>query len=201
MCEPVSMTMLALSVAGTAASFAAQQQQASAQSSYENKQYAATGQAALTNYNQQTGAQGGRLIQNDAQAAQAQYQNAVNGMQARAHANTSAVEAGVGGNSVQDLLNDFTRVEATNADTIRTNNQWATQQSTQDERALQSQAQNRITAALPAPVQYPSIAGSLVQMGASSLSAYDTYQQRDMQGVYNPLYRRQMYQSRMNGFS
>lgn len=186
MCEPVTLTMMGLAIASAAVSYSAQQKQANDQAKYQNTLQDQANTSASESYRFGTQGVTSRLIQNDQQASQALAQNAVAGMSARATAATSAGESGIDGNSVNALLGDFSRIEAANNYDITTNRQWATDQAQQDERGMQSEAKSRIAAAMPGPINYPSMAALALQVGAASYAGWDKHQQITRTGPYNP---------------
>lgn len=192
LCDPFSITALALSAAASAAAYQQQQQQAENAAKYQNEQYRQAGVFAAENYTQQTGVVSERLRQNAEATGQSGEENAIAAMQARATATAAAGEAGVTGNSVDQLLADFSRTESLNAANLKTNQRYAEDQANREQQALRADARNRIVSNRPGPVNYPSTLGLGLQIGAAGLSSYNSYSQYHRLGPYNP-------NSNMNG--
>lgn len=178
--------MIGLSVASAAASAAAAQQQAAAQQKYQNDMYQQAAQSARDNFVQQSGVAGARMSQNAQGAGAAEFQTQANLAQAVGHAQASAAEAGVGGNSVSALFNDFSNIAAQNNDATQTNLRFQNEQLVQDMRSLRSQNQSRINQATPGPVQFPSWLGVGLGTASSLYNQYDAHQQRMQYGMYSP---------------
>jgi hypothetical protein len=180
------MIPAALSIGATTAGYVGQSQAAAAQANYQNEVYRQTGQIAQQNYLDQTRAVSARLLQNAAQTAEAGQDNAVNAMQARSSASLAAAESGVEGASVDELLADFGRVETMNNLNLQTNQDWMTDQITDEQRSMQAEAQSRIAQARPGPSVQPSLLGAALQIGSAAYSSYDDYLKISRQGVYSP---------------
>jgi hypothetical protein len=178
--------MAALTVASTATTYYVSSTQAANQANYENQMYSAQAKSSLANYDQQTTVANERLLQNNAAASQEQFNNSVQYAQAGGHALTAAGEAGVGGNSVDALYNDFQQISARNADAISLNQQWQQNQTLEEEKSLRAGAQSRINMSLPQPVNYPSALGSVLQGATSLYNQYDRFQYQTRQGIYDP---------------
>lgn len=179
------MAPFMLSAGSTAAGYLGQSQQANANANYQNQMYAQTGKNALANYDQQTGVAGTRLIQQAAAMQQQGMDQNRQMMQAQGHAAAAAGEAGVAGNSVNALMNDFSSVASSNIDTLRTNQQYSVNQMGQDEKAMRANAQNQIAQAAPQPVQRPSLLGSLMEIAGGAYKAKDGLDYMRQQGIYN----------------
>lgn len=186
MCDPFSITTLAISAAGAAASYSAQAKQAQAQAKYQNTVAQQTGQIAQQNYVQQTAVAGNEQLQTNLQASQMIQANQVAGLQANATASTAAAESGVSGASVGELLQDFKRQEAQASDTVKTNQNFGNEQIQNQEYGLQAQALGRIAASRPGPVNMPSPVALGVNLAGATFSAYDTHLYRTQSGPYNP---------------
>jgi hypothetical protein len=178
--------MAALSVASAATSYAVSQQQANAQAHYQNQMSEMAGQSAHENFNQQTGVAGYRMQQNAMAAGQQDYQNELAAAGAIGHAQAAAAEAGVGGNAVSELFDSFHQIAAMNRDTTQTNLAFQNEQIVQSERAMRSQAQSQINNRIPGPVQYPSLAGSLLTAGTGVYSAWNDYSKQTQTNFYDP---------------
>lgn len=172
----IAVAGLAVSAASTAAAYQGQQQAANAQSSYNKQQYAAVKKAAQQNYYQQVAAIQTRSDQDIAQTKQQAQGDMVTGEKAKASAKALAADRGVTGNSVDALLNDFGRIEHNNQATLDTNLTWRLQQYQADEKQAQSEGQQRIAGAAPAPVAFPSALAAGLQIGGSALNTYNQIQ-------------------------
>jgi len=186
MCDPFSITTLAISAAGAAASYSAQAKQAQAQAKYQNTVAQQTGQIAQQNYLQETAVAGTQQEQGNQQAAQMIAANQAAGLQANATASTAAAESGVSGASVGELLQDFKRQEALASDNVRVNQNFGNEQIQNQEQGLQAQAMGRIAASRPGPVNTPSPLALGLTIAGDAFSAYDTHLYRTQQGPYNP---------------
>lgn len=186
MCDPFSITAIALSISASAASYKAQADQARASGKYQNAVALQTGQIAQSNYLQQTGAAGAAVQQGQLQASSQIQANQTRGLQAQGALNTAAAEAGVGGNSVDEMLQDFRRQEALAADSIHTNQSFNTQQIISQEEGLRAQAQGRIASSRPGPISGPSAVALGLSIAGSAFSAYDGAMRRGQVGPYDP---------------
>lgn len=185
MCDFGITAGLAISAASAAASYAAQADAARKQQHYQNDMFRQGAASSLESFQNQTNAIGQRIIQNDEQAAQALQQNSIAAMTARSHALVSGLESGAAGGSLNSLFDDFSRTEAMNAYTIQTDKMWQTDNLTASERQMQAEAQSRINAGRPGPVNEPSSLGLALQIGTAGLTQYDRYQQRSLTGPYS----------------
>lgn len=186
MCTFAAFIPAALSIGSSVAGYVGQSQAAIAQARYQNEMYKQTGDIAAENYRQQTGTVAQRTFQQSEATGQEAQSSLVATMQATSRAAAAAAEAGVGGASVSQLLDDFRRQEAMNIDALRTNQEWSAEQATRDQQALRADAQSRIAQARPRPAVMPSILGTALQIGGSAFSGYDSYLQQTRQGIYNP---------------
>lgn len=161
---------IATTVASAAASMYSQQQQMNAQSEYQNamadanaKQIAENAKLANEAYIEQTKQLQIRNMQESEAATQQIINNDLAGENARATAKASASDAGVTGLSVNSLLADFHRQQDNYDTTVKTNQEWAKQQLTEDEKSAQAQAQGRINSVQPyiaAPIKTPDYLGT-----------------------------------------
>ena len=108
MCEPVTLTALALGAASAGAQVHGQRQQAKTQAKVQKNASAAERQRYLQEVSSMRIQQG----QEEVAAAQRVNESARKAREARATARVSAGEAGVAGLSVDALINDLTREEA-----------------------------------------------------------------------------------------
>jgi hypothetical protein len=197
MCDVAGLILGGLSVAGSVASARAQNKAAEEQAEYQNRLYSETGDAALQNYAIQIDAIQDRLGQETAAASQQAtlQSSAIQSQQATAR--VAAGERGVEGNSVELLLQDFTRLEAqTNLD-FQTNLQWMADQAGDEMQALQADGQNQINAVTPRPVSGADPLATGIGVIGSLLSITDSALQRQQQGPYNPNNRNPIFQPLM----
>jgi hypothetical protein len=177
--------MLAVSVAMSIAAAAVQYMQAQAAAEADAKNQAAMMRAqddairqnaALANraYMNETKALQERQSQEDIAASQREGDVSVQAAQARSTAATAAGEAGVSGLSVNALLDDFTRQEADYRFQSRTGLEGMRDQTRREMEAAQIQGQGRTESMKPyqmKPIQYPSLVGAAMRVGADSAGA------------------------------
>lgn len=178
-----------LQVAQTVTGYLGQKQEADAQQKYQNKVYGETAKAATENYLRTVNSLNTRFQQDTAASSEAAMQNSVQAAQARGTATTAAGEAGVEGNSVQLMLHDFSRIEASNNSNLYTNLQMEQQQIGDEMRSARAQAQSQIAQAAPSPVHQPSLLGAALQIGTTAFDTVDRIHQVQRTGVYDPNYR------------
>lgn len=186
MCEPTTIAMAGLSIAGSASTLYSQQKAGADQAQYESDLYTQTSNISLQNYLRQTQAVGNQLTQQAAAASQSAEASSLQTAQAQSAANVSAGERGINGNSVHLLLSDFARHEAQNNFNLRTNLGWMSAQSSEELVGLRAQTQAHIAGATPNPVVMPSGIGAALQIGSAVVGAVDRHQQISRSGVYDP---------------
>lgn len=177
--------MLAMTAATTAAGVAAQQEQAKSQRRFENKQYTATARAASQNYKQTISQTNVQTYQNNTAEGQQALANSRAIAAQQSQASVALGESGAGGNTHGALLDEFDRLSAENNFTLDTNRQWREQQTGQNLLSAQANANNQTTAAMPRPVQMPSMLSAALQIGSAAFTAYDMHQQQNMTGAYD----------------
>lgn len=165
MCEPTSLTMAALAIAGTGASVYSQHEQSKA----TNAAFKQNQRNALVAQNDAYTAQATRANQERDAAGQSSVRNALDAARARATANVAAGESGLSGITVDSLINDITAQEGTNAEDIAANQSFAADQRARDAAGIRSSTVDRIHSA-PKGNFNPII--GLLQIGASGGSAY-----------------------------
>jgi hypothetical protein len=166
-----TLVSLSLAAASTAATMAAQQQAAKGQANYQNKLYSNTASLATQNYLRTANMVSVRRQQEQAAAGITGQQNTDAAQQARSHALTSAAEAGVQGTSVQELLNDYSRIEAGNNANLHQNLQWENEQGQEDLASARAQAMGQTSSATPRPVQGPSLVNLGLQFASEGVKA------------------------------
>lgn len=172
-------TSLAVSVASTALSYAGQQQQANAQTAYQeqmarqqNEYIKQNAEAANTAYIEQAATTNIQLGQKQTAAAQDLQQQGTARLRAQGTATASSESAGL---SMDMLMADYERQEATYRDSIHQQLEWDMEQGAREVSGFRAQAQDRINSArpyTPSPVSSPSLAGALIGFGGQALDAY-----------------------------
>lgn len=176
---------VALSIAAAAVQYMQQQAQAEAasknQAAQMKAQDAAIAQnAALANraYMEDTKALQERQRQSDEATAAREQGVSIQAAQARSTALTAAGESGVSGLSVNALMDDFTRQEVDYRFQSRTNLGYEHTQTEAELEAKQITAEGRTQSMKPyqaQPVQYPSLMGAALRVGADTFGAYQKY--------------------------
>lgn len=116
----------------------------------------------------------GIRMQQEAAAAEAtKFESNKRGAQARATAKVASGEAGVAGLSVDALMADFNRQEATYRFTTDTNLAFSEEQSRRDMEGIRSGAANRGTTFRPEPV--PSYLADGIRLSGQGFAAVDQY--------------------------
>lgn len=195
MCAPAAIAIpliasAASSAAAAGAQYAAQAQDAKAAGKFQNSQYSQTASIAMENYLRTIDVTNVRNQQETAAASQQAIENANESRSAQSTAMTSAAEAGVTGNSVAALLNDFAFHEAANNQTVYQNLQMQREQSDEYLKAARAEAYGQIASATPRRVRGPSSLGLGLQFGGIALNTFDQYQARTGKGPYDPNNRR-----------
>ncbi len=186
MCEPttwaIALTGLSIvtSAASSIANYAGQQQQATAQATYQqqlaqerDEQILENNKLANESYLQQ--AQQINLgQQQEAEKAAQEIQSAQReAAQARARTRVAAGEAGVAGLSVESLFADFYRQEAVYRESIRRNREFSKQQAKENIRGLRGEAQGRIASIkpyIPEPIVRPNFLGMALEIGTDAFT-------------------------------
>lgn len=175
MCAPaaIAIASLAMTAASAATQYQGQQEQASAQSDFEKQNYYYTRKSATANYLQQVGSIQQRGQQDTAQTVDQSRQNVVDATKAKGSMVANLAGHGVTGNSVNEALADFDRIEQLNQTNLQTNLSFRRQQATADIASARASAMDRINAAVMQPVQYPSALAAGLGVGAASLQTFD----------------------------
>jgi hypothetical protein len=184
MCDPISGTMAALSIAGAAAGYAGQVQQAKAVAKYQSKQFSGVADSAVQNYYQQLSQAG--LSQQQERAASSEQDMQNNLQSEEAAASVRARDNGLTGNSVLELMQHFAAVRSQNTSNLLTNLDWRNQQLYQQELSARSEVVNRINGAQPGPVNLPSPIGPALEIGTSALGYTVQSMAYNRQGPFNP---------------
>lgn len=112
-----------------------------------------------------------------AAASQQATQNVQEAAAARGTVAARAAAAGVGGNSVEALLNEFSSIEATNAAALKRNLMWGNQARGDQARALAAGTQQQISSAAPNRIYGPSTPGYLATLAGIAMNSYGFYLQ------------------------
>jgi hypothetical protein len=186
MCDVIGGTMAALSIASSGVSYYAQSEAANEQADYQNRMYSENGRIALENYFSGIGELNARAFQERAAASQEAVGIQDRIAAARATSAVIAGEAGVTGNSVTLLIQEFSRIENEANLDLQTNLQWQEDQRAAEMKALQAQAKGQVSAATPGPVSMPSPIAAGLSLANSLLGITDSAMYRQQRGPYNP---------------
>lgn len=186
----------ATSVGTAALGFAGQMAQANAQSAYQERLAEARQQQmeqnrdlAIRSMHQQVATQNQQLYQQHAAASQKAQNVQREGLERRAAMELAAMEAGVGGNNVQTLADNFRRRESEWQSSLDRQLSWQTQQAAIDRQAMKLQADGRIQSVqpyTPQPVVQPSPFSLALGLGRAGLDTQDTYNRWEGKGPYDP---------------
>lgn len=91
----------------------------------------------------------------------------------QATASVSAAQAGVKGNTVEAVLNDFKRIQLESEQNILDTEQFAQAQYTSEVEAMRSQAHSRLLAGQMGPIARPNYMQDFVDFAASAMKAYN----------------------------
>ena len=182
----ITLATTAVSAAAAGVQYYAQTQQSDAQAHYENTLYWNNVHNVKTNLAQQYASTQNQLNQQQAATTQQATQNAIQGQGAIGQMKAQTGARGAIGNSTQQALLNFQRIENQNNATLQTNLNWAKAQGYQQDLAYQAQAKTAIASATPAPVAPPSAAALGLNVLGIGLNGVDKYMQQTNQGGYNP---------------
>lgn len=177
MCEPISMTVGTLALAGGSAIAGAASQASAAkqQSVFQNQRYTKTAENAMTAYRDGLS----QLMIRDNQEYGAASREATTASRVvtsqKATAKTLVSSAGLSGNSVNSLMREFDSLDADNQLVIDSNLRMKQDQIGQNMRALRTDTQNRINSVEPQPVSGPSPFALALNLGSAGLQAANTW--------------------------
>lgn len=181
----IAVISVVLSIASAAVSYMQQQQAAEANARNQKAQMDAQDaaikeNAALANraYMEKSKALQDRQSEMDAAAVAEEQDVSLQAAQARSTAVTAAGEAGVSGLSVNALLDDYTGQEARFRFQSRTNLEGQRSQTERELEGAQMEGQGRVQSMKPyqlQPVQYPSLLGAGLRIGAAAAQGYRSY--------------------------
>lgn len=175
MCDPISLTTLAITTASTALTFKGQQEQAAQMNKASQTNAANTAASTNDQYNQVRLRQ---LQEGEALTGEKQ-QVAEETRAAQATAAVAAGTAGVSGNSVRGLIRDFRGRQGRYNASVDTQRRWNDQQTEQSLTGIQSQGQSQINSIQTvAPPSFFDAALRIAGAGAGAYAGYDERQNR-----------------------
>lgn len=179
-------TSLVSSVAAPVMSFVAQNQAADAQQAYQQQMYDANKAIAEQSLMSQYADISRRQQEERQKAAQEMQIISTQAQQARSTAAVSAVESGVAGLSVDNLINDYYMKEAQFLDNTQRQLRGTLFQLESVKEGTRAEAQGRILSMTPQPVARPSALATGLQIGGNVASFYsDVF----MNGADRDIYR------------
>lgn len=196
MCEPVSTTTmfytaLAVSAASAGMSYMGQMQNAEAQAKYQEAQAAENARymqenAELANnaYIDKTAQENLRLVQTEEAAGQEIEQVHAERLQKVGTAMATSEAAGL---SVNMLMGDYLRQEATYKNNVRRQLEMDYDQASMNMQGFRAEAQGRAASVRPyvaSPVSTPSLLGTGLQIAGAGVSAYGSYATKGKDGKY-----------------
>lgn len=188
MIDPVTAMVaseLAISVGSNLMGFAAQKDAAESEEEYnyqvalaQQRQMQENARRAMRSYFLNIDREQVRMLQEREAAAQKIEQSALAEAAARGTARVAAGEAGVAGNSVEALQQDFERQQAVLEESVLTNLDWKEDQSRVNMEAYRNQALARIGSVQGAPereVSQPSLLASLIGVAGDAAGTFGRY--------------------------
>lgn len=182
MCDLFSAALATSVVVGGAsatAGYVGQSQAARRNQRYANDRYNEVSRSAMESYRFTVNQLTLRQSQEEEAAIQQGTSNAIQGRRAQSSVIAGAGGAGVSGNSVDALLDEFNFIESTNASTINRNLRWKNAEIDSQKFAAGTNAQSQINSATPQQFQNPSALALMLQLGAigtQGLLDYSRYQ-------------------------
>lgn len=174
MCTPIAFAGAALSIGSQAAGLVGQSQAVNASNRFQMDRYRTVTTAALESYVSQTRDVQRRFVEESEAAAQSGLNNAREADQARGRGRVSAGARGVSGTSVNEMLDNYSRIEAENEFTIQRNMEMFTAQTASQLEGLRAQAQGRINGAYPQLQAGPSPLAFGIGLGSSIFNGFNT---------------------------
>ena len=165
MCLPLAAVAVGLTIAASAASVAQARAQAEGQQKIQNDISARNASMAHRAAVEQYAGIGERQRQEAIQAGEQARKVSVDAILARSRVTAAASESGVGGRSVEDLLNDFSRQEGEFLAATKISQSFANTQAEFDRRGARLGLESRILGSLPDQIEKPNLF-------AQSLSAF-----------------------------
>lgn len=173
MCDPVSLaaSSFAIGAAGAVSKYAAGQQDAAAQLSYQAQERYNAEVARNYEYDQINA----RQVQEADAAAQSKFDNAIRAQQAVATADASAADNGIEGNSVESVARNFYRQQGRIDASTDKNTQMQIQQLEAEKKGAQARYQQRTN--FP-EVRQPSMLGLGLEIAGAGVNAYDLFDRK-----------------------
>lgn len=173
MCEPISITAIALSSFAAVSSFTGQRQQA-AQIESDNAAFEEVNRSeaisdALLSFRDINI----RELEESIAASETTFDSSLEAQAAASTAAVAAGEAGVSGNSVDALLADFKAQQARRKDRINQNLGLNLAQLERQKQGIRANARSRINSFRQVRVNKPSVLAPLTQIGASVITGLD----------------------------
>lgn len=166
---------MALGTAAAVANHKAQSSAAKQQNDFQNKQYTEVSKSAIEAYRRGTN----QLLIRDSQETAAAFRQAAQSSTelrtGKSSAKTLVKAAGLSGNSMQDLLREYDRIDADNQFVMDTNLKMTKGQIRENIEGLRADAQSRISGAAPQPVSRPSSLALALNVGSAGLQAANTW--------------------------
>lgn len=153
-------------------SYFAQQQAARSQADYQNRMYEANKQIAEQSLLSQYADISLRQQQETEKAAQEMRIISAQARQVRATAAASALESGVSGLSIDNIVNDYTRKESEALYSTQRQLRGTLFQFEQTKKALGSEYQGRVLGMTPRPVEYPDIVATGLKTAGAAAGLY-----------------------------
>lgn len=172
MCEPVSVSALALSAVSSGLSMVQQSVNARAQTQYQERVHQMNVEVANESARASYIALGQRALQEREAVAQSLFEVSQRAEAARSTAAVAAGESGTRGASVDALLQEFRVNEVRHQEVLRRNLQFTEAQLDLESRAVQSGHQAQILSTLPQPVPRPNFAAGLLRLGTDAVGQY-----------------------------
>ena len=181
MCYVAAIPLITLALSAAATYYQVDSQNKNVKA--ENNAREISAESARESFRQQASNVNLGVQQEQERATNAKIQNAMRAAEATATARTSSGQAGVAGLSVDNLMADFYRQEATYRTVTDSNLASFTEQSQRELQGLQAQAKSRENSLRPAPV--PGYYGAALRIGGEGVQAYDQYK-RNSDPSYAP---------------
>lgn len=175
-------TSLAVSTVTGVVQYVGAQQQADAQYDAQVANQQATRQSAITDMLRQSDDLAARQQQETSATALNVNNRRLAAMRAASTANATSEAAGV---SVDMLMSDYERQYRSYADSQMMQLGFTEDQIQRTREGIEAQAQSRINSVPSTPVVYPGLGGTLLDIGADGMAAYQKFSTRDpMTGKY-----------------
>jgi hypothetical protein len=182
MCYAAAIPIVTLIISAAATAYSVDQQNQTVKTEKEARKQGQ--ESAAQSFRNQSSDVNRSLQQQEEATINAKVENAKRAAEARATARTSSGQAGVAGLSVDNLLADFYRQEATYRQVTDTNFSYTVDQSQRELQGLRAGTTSRLNALNPAPV--PGYLGAGLQIVGQGVQAYDQYQRNTDPNYANP---------------